>query len=271
MNRQDAINIVKKNWPDSSFTSLKEALEFLIPELRNTDDEKIKEAIVKGIIHAAEEGCFCADNYSVKECIEWLKKQGEQKDTYTKQQLRDMGFAFTLNGDIVTPEKTNEAIKEYLANEKKKWEKEQKAIEGSFVNVDDVRDEFIQDIYRILDADPTNDRANQIIDVFDTLPTVQIEQKPVDTTELEMKRHNEGYVKGVHDAYDNVNQARSILNQLRKERPKSEKKHKFKVGDEIKTQREESLTITKIDDKGYWSEDLFICDFDDDIKWKLVE
>ena len=48
------------------------------------------------------------------------------------------------------------------------------------------------------------------------------------------------------------------------------KKHKFRVGDEIKTSNEEPLTITKIDDKGYWSEDLFICGFDDAAKWELV-
>ena len=46
---------------------------------------------------------------------------------------------------------------------------------------------------------------------------------------------------------------------------------KFRVGDEIKTSNEESLTITKIDEKGYWSEDLFICGFDDADKWELVE
>lgn len=49
---------------------------------------------------------------------------------------------------------------------------------------------------------------------------------------------------------------------------------KFRVGDEIKTANdanEESLTITKIDEKGYWSEDLFICDFDEDCYWDLVE
>lgn len=46
---------------------------------------------------------------------------------------------------------------------------------------------------------------------------------------------------------------------------------KFSVGDEIKTCNEESLTITKIDDKGYWSDDLFICGFDDIAKWELVE
>lgn len=46
---------------------------------------------------------------------------------------------------------------------------------------------------------------------------------------------------------------------------------KFKVGDEIKTANEEPLIITKIDDKGYWSEDLFICDFDEECIWNLVE
>lgn len=46
---------------------------------------------------------------------------------------------------------------------------------------------------------------------------------------------------------------------------------KFRVGDEIKTFNEESLTITKIDEKGYWSEDLFICDFDSECVWDLVE
>ena len=45
---------------------------------------------------------------------------------------------------------------------------------------------------------------------------------------------------------------------------------KFKVGDEIKTANEEPLTITKIDDKGYWSEELFICDFDEECIWDLV-
>ena len=46
---------------------------------------------------------------------------------------------------------------------------------------------------------------------------------------------------------------------------------KFRIGDEIKTANEESLIITKIDEKGYWSEDLFICDFDEECLWDLVE
>ena len=46
---------------------------------------------------------------------------------------------------------------------------------------------------------------------------------------------------------------------------------KFRVGDVIKTSNEEPLTITKIDDKGYWSMDLFICNFDDAVVWDIVE
>ena len=46
---------------------------------------------------------------------------------------------------------------------------------------------------------------------------------------------------------------------------------KFKVGDSIKTTNEAPLTITKITDSGYWSEDLFICSFENSTKWELVE
>lgn len=46
---------------------------------------------------------------------------------------------------------------------------------------------------------------------------------------------------------------------------------KFRVGDEVETGNEESLTITRIDEDGYWSNDLFICGFDDSDEWELVE
>ena len=54
---------------------------------------------------------------------------------------------------------------------------EQEFADGTFVNVDDVREDFVQEVYRVLDADSTNDRANQIIDAFDNLPTVTIEKQ----------------------------------------------------------------------------------------------
>ena len=98
------------------------------PELKKSGDERIREYLLK-VFSTWEEKNFGFDEWPVKDIIAWLKKQGEQKDVYTKQQLRDMGFAFDSNDDIVPLEEINERIKEYLANEKKKWEKEQKPVE----------------------------------------------------------------------------------------------------------------------------------------------
>ena len=47
-------------------------------------------------------------------------------------------------------------------------------VEGTYVNIDDVREDFMQSVYCTLDADPTNDRANAIIEAFDNLPTVKL-------------------------------------------------------------------------------------------------
>lgn len=47
---------------------------------------------------------------------------------------------------------------------------------SNLIDADAVRDDFVREIYRVLDADPTNDRANAIIDAFDSLPTIQQEQ-----------------------------------------------------------------------------------------------
>lgn len=55
-------------------------------------------------------------------------------------------------------------------------QQEQPEISNSLVDVDAVREDFMAKVYHILDADPTNDRANAIISVFDSLPTVCQEQ-----------------------------------------------------------------------------------------------
>ena len=39
MDRKEAIEVIKKYWPDSSFTRLRNALETLIPELKESEDE----------------------------------------------------------------------------------------------------------------------------------------------------------------------------------------------------------------------------------------
>lgn len=58
---------------------------------------------------------------SIIEGIEWADEHPDSKHTYTKQQLIDMGFAFTTNGDIVMPDQLNEDLKKYLEYRKQKF------------------------------------------------------------------------------------------------------------------------------------------------------
>lgn len=103
----------------------KEEAEKYFTELKESEDERIRKTIIR----------FFKDQYSketemydgsvtVGKAIAWLEKQGEHKDYYTKQELVDMGFSFTLNGDIVTPDKMMEDMKKYLAWLEKQGEKE---------------------------------------------------------------------------------------------------------------------------------------------------
>lgn len=67
-----------------------------------------------------------------------------------------------------------------LEKEGDSLQQEQPEPSNNLVDVDAVREDFITEVYRVLDADSTNDRANAIIDAFDSLPTVSQEQTEVD-------------------------------------------------------------------------------------------
>ena len=83
-----------------------------IDEFANSqvDCEFFNEDLHKGIIIGAK----------------WADEHPDSKRTYTKQQLIDMGFAFTTNGDIVTPDQLNEDLKKYLEYQKRKFIKKAK-------------------------------------------------------------------------------------------------------------------------------------------------
>ena len=82
MNREEAIKIVKSHYPANK-QMLNEALEFLIPELKESEDEKIRKDLITfldEIWHLGKNGNF--DKWDKSDCsnwIAWLKKQGEQK------------------------------------------------------------------------------------------------------------------------------------------------------------------------------------------------
>ena len=70
-------------------------------------------------------------------------------------------------------------------------QQEQPEPSNNLVDVDAVREDFITEVYRVLDTDPTNDRANAIINAFDSLPTVSQKQPEVD-----FENYLENYFKG---------------------------------------------------------------------------
>jgi hypothetical protein len=73
MDRNEAIEIVKKNWPDGRY-QLSEALQTLIPELKESEDERIRKALIQYIKYNVS----VILGWRKEELIAWLKKQGSQ-------------------------------------------------------------------------------------------------------------------------------------------------------------------------------------------------
>ena len=97
MNREEAIKIVKSHYPANK-QMLNEALEFLIPELKETEDEKIRKDLITfldEIWHLGKNANF--DKWDKSDCsnwIAWLEKQGEQKPVewseYDEHKVKDI-------------------------------------------------------------------------------------------------------------------------------------------------------------------------------------
>ena len=97
MNREEAIKIVKSHYPANK-QMLNEALEFLIPELKESEDEKIRKDLITfldEIWHLGKNGNF--DKWDKSDCSKWLawiEKQGEQKPVewseYDEHKVKDI-------------------------------------------------------------------------------------------------------------------------------------------------------------------------------------
>ena len=81
MEREEAIKIVKSHYPANK-QMLNEALEFLIPELKESEDEKIKETLIDYFkTYKKQEECGIKTFFGIPtdNIIAWLEKQGEKK------------------------------------------------------------------------------------------------------------------------------------------------------------------------------------------------
>ena len=78
MDRQEAIQIVKSNWPEGR-QMLSEALQFLIPELKESEDERLRKAIRKLTEGIAAEEVLEEYGFTPADVEKWLERQGGQK------------------------------------------------------------------------------------------------------------------------------------------------------------------------------------------------
>lgn len=93
MNREEAIEIVRKLYHDSLFLKKdKEAIETLIPELKESEDEKIRKAIIECVKNY---GPSSANPQLFKNMLAWLEKQG--KETSWKPSKEEMDVLYGLS------------------------------------------------------------------------------------------------------------------------------------------------------------------------------
>lgn len=77
MDRQEAIQIVKSNWPEGC-QMLSEALQFLIPDLKEREDERLRKAILELTDGISAEEVLKGCGLTPSDVKKWLGKQGDQ-------------------------------------------------------------------------------------------------------------------------------------------------------------------------------------------------
>lgn len=94
MEREEAIKIVKSHYPANK-QMLNEALEFLIPELRESEDERIRKVLIDYFNRYKEqEECGVKTFYGIPtdNILAWLEKQGEK---HLSEPTKDYQGSFT--------------------------------------------------------------------------------------------------------------------------------------------------------------------------------
>ena len=76
MNKEEAIKKIKKSW-DFIGNNEKEVLETLIPELKESEDERIRKALM-WFVERFPYDRLNNNGVSAKEALAWLEKQGEK-------------------------------------------------------------------------------------------------------------------------------------------------------------------------------------------------
>jgi len=80
MDRKEAIEVLKKY---KYVQEVQETLEYLHPELKESEDERIKKEIIEGLKHMKEKGSFVFIPSHIDSAIAWLEKQSLTENLLT--------------------------------------------------------------------------------------------------------------------------------------------------------------------------------------------
>ena len=87
MTKEEAIEAIKCNWPDSRYTILREALDMAVKALEDVTDKNVGKMTNADRIRAMTDEelakLLCCTGWRMieqKECLEWLQQPAEEND-----------------------------------------------------------------------------------------------------------------------------------------------------------------------------------------------
>ena len=89
MTREEAIEAIKYNWPDSRYTILREALDMAVKALEDVTDKNVGKMTnadrIRGMSDEELAKLLCCTGWRMfeqKECLEWLQRPAGEEDKH---------------------------------------------------------------------------------------------------------------------------------------------------------------------------------------------
>ena len=89
MTREEAIEAIKCNWPDSRYTILREALDMAVKALEDVTDKNVGKMTnadrIRGMSDEELAKLLCCTGWRMfeqKECLEWLQRPAGEEDKH---------------------------------------------------------------------------------------------------------------------------------------------------------------------------------------------
>ena len=216
MEKKEAMKILKEFHDNSALFSVRTALDTVIPELAESEDEKIRKALIELVKYEGGSLKFLDspfDDVPMDTMLAWLEKQG--KETSWKPSREEMYVLYVLS--CITDE------------------------------FDEQKEEVITRLYQDLKREFFNGASFE--NMFPANTSTELEKQRETFTQKDV---DNAYLKGISDA-------KNELEKQREQKPADKVEPKFKVGDWVVYNRNDSsreiMQIYDIRDDRYYFND----------------